>query len=440
MNTAQAPKRPLQATENDDSQPPQSRSKRPRLQDLDAAEPAESLRSFVSQWLESVRSARRRRRCQSDGHIHERYREARRRRKAAAPPSPSRARSAPEMAFALDSDGFTVPPRPDSVRTRSRSRSRGRARASTATRSLPSDADDLAYYPPSTPSSAGPRHRQYRDENLSLNGVYIWPSTTPLPAAVSALVDGIRAAKDSPQQDFAHVVAGLDDLAQGCNEDHVVRFLDDAIFSQFRHDAVGLAYTTNALMLQHLVPSVTPIARLKVSQPKPDGLYGYSRGIGSALTNPQRRVLATPQRGVLPFSPITLDGVVFPFLCVDVKASGGTKGDLWVAANQCAGASSVCVNAVEQLNTLSKLAVPSICYSIAVDNNSAHLYVAWRGDDAESFNMKQIDAFLLWSEDHFVALRRRVKAIFDWGMGTRFTQIGQALDAVAGTDYIGGVN
>lgn len=43
---------------------------------------------------------------------------------------------------------------------------------------------------------------------------------------------------------------------------------------------------------------------------------------------------------------------MFPFFAIEFKAAGGTRGDLWVATNQCAGTSSACLNAVERLNSL----------------------------------------------------------------------------------------
>jgi hypothetical protein len=131
----------------------------------------------------------------------------------------------------------------------------------------------------------------------------------------------------------------------------------------------------------------------------------------------------------------TLQGIRFPFFSIEFKAAGGTRGDLWVAANQCAGASSACVNAVERLNSLLQeydnihvQSVDNVIYSIAVDNNTAQLYVSWK--DNLNYFVQQVDAFLLWSPDHFKDFRKKVRNILDWGKDKRLKQIGDALDAI----------
>lgn len=128
--------------------------------------------------------------------------------------------------------------------------------------------------------------------------------------------------------------------------------------------------------------------------------------------------LATPQ------------GLRFPFFAIEFNAPGG---DLWVAVNQCAGASSACLNAVGQLNALlvefgSTQRVDNISYCIAMDNNIAHLYMSWKDD--QNYYLQRVDVFALSIPEHFKNFRSQVRNILDWGKGTRLTQIKDALDTL----------
>ena len=130
----------------------------------------------------------------------------------------------------------------------------------------------------------------------------------------------------------------------------------------------------------------------------------------------------------------TLQGLRFPFFAIEFKAAGGTKGDLWVATNQCAGASSACVNAVERLNLLlreheSLQLVDNVTYSVTVDNNIAQLYISWKEDNLNYF-LQRVGAFLLSSPDHFKDFRKQVRNILDWGKDKRLKRIGDALDII----------
>lgn len=187
-------------------------------------------------------------------------------------------------------------------------------------------------------------------------------------------------------------------------------------------------------MSSHLIPN-NPESQFRVSGPKPDLLYGYSGSLGDGAFT-QTQFLA---QGVLHprnarFAEATTQGLRFPFFAIEFKAAGGTRGDLWVATNQCAGASSACLNAVYQLNTLLSehpdvKRVDNLSYSIAVDNNTAQLYISWKEDDL-NYYLQRIDAFLLSSPEHFKNFRKHVRNILDWGKGTRLEQIKGALDVI----------
>lgn len=72
--------------------------------------------------------------------------------------------------------------------------------------------------------------------------------------------------------------------------------------------------------------------------------------IEGAFTQPQllAQTMLHPRNPDYPTA--TSRGLRFPFFVTEFKAAGGTRGDLWVATNQCAGASAACLNAVSQLN------------------------------------------------------------------------------------------
>ncbi len=138
-------------------------------------------------------------------------------------------------------------------------------------------------------------------------------------------------------------------------------------------------------------------------------------------------------------------GLFFPFLIVECKAAASTQGSLWVAANQCAGASAACLQAIDRLNQ--ELAqhdanaaepVANFCYSIAIDNNLAQLYVAWKvKQNGGRVYMQRIQSFLLHRVDELMALRHCIEAILDWAFNDqpsgRLNTIRGALDSITQT-------
>lgn len=86
--------------------------------------------------------------------------------------------------------------------------------------------------------------------------------------------------------------------------------------------------------------------------------------------------------------------VWYPFFVIDLRAvvEMGTRGSLWVAENQRAGASAAHVQAVNHLNTRLVNAgcnghVPNICYSLAIDNSLAQLHVSWGVEEDKEGNL-----------------------------------------------------
>lgn len=374
-----------------------------------------SVHSFVSEWLESIGSEREEC-CRSDSHLH---------RSDDDPISRRLTRSTPEVSLTRDADDFAVPPTPSSIGSRPR-------RPSTESRVSAAGASD-------TPSSSGVRHRMYRQNNLEFNHVYVRRPDAHLPATVSDYIGNtLRAERDSPEpsaEEMKGVMYWLSTLAEGCDEDDVAAFLGDTVFPDPKIDpvyglAVGLMSSSSAPMSQHLVPA-DPVSPYKVSQPKPDKLYGYSGNTNRAFTQPQLLTQTTLHPQIPHYPAATSQGLRFPFFAIEFKAAGGTRSDLWVATNQCAGASSACLNAMDQLNALLRgtQRIDSLCCCIAADNNTAQLYISWKEDDL-IYYLQQVDAFLLWSPEHFINFRKQVRNILDWGKDTRLQQIRDALDRI----------
>ncbi|KAK3360878.1 hypothetical protein B0T24DRAFT_540076, partial [Lasiosphaeria ovina] len=137
--------------------------------------------------------------------------------------------------------------------------------------------------------------------------------------------------------------------------------------------------------------------------------------------------------------------VWYPFFVIEFKAAAGTNGNLWVAENQCAGGSAACVQAVNHLNTrfgdVGCIArIPNLCYSLAIDNNLAHLFVSWWGvieeeEDKDkkgspAFHIQLVDSFYLFCPAHLVRLHQRATAIIDWGNEQRLRHIQFAVDYI----------
>ncbi|KAK0613145.1 hypothetical protein B0T17DRAFT_511485 [Bombardia bombarda] len=367
-----------------------------------------SVHTFVSEWLKSVGSDREKH-CRSDSHLY--YSDD-------VPISRQLTKSAPEVGYTRDADRFAVPPTP----------------ASTVSRLYRATEDSAS-------STASVRHPSYRQNNLNSNNIDIRHANTQLPDYISSYVEGLRAERDSPSPSSEQINGYLDrmeDLQRGCTEADVEEFFTDTVFPKNSDRTygrpAGLESAKSSLISSHLIPN-NPESQFRVSEPKPDLLYGYSGALrDGAFTQPQ--FLA--QEGLHPrnarFAEATTQGLRFPFFAIEFKAAGGTRGDLWVATNQCAGASSACLSAVDQLNTSlpdhqSVQYIDNLSYCITVDNNTAQLYISWK-EDGLNYYLQRVDAFLLSKPEDFKSFRKRVRNILDWGKDTRLTQIRVALDTI----------
>ncbi|KFH47454.1 hypothetical protein ACRE_016210 [Hapsidospora chrysogenum ATCC 11550] len=374
-----------------------------------------SLYTFVSEWLESV-GLDREKQCRSDSHL---------RGSNNDPFSRRLTRSAPEMAYRRDTDGFAMPQAPASTPSR-----------------VPRATEVSAH------SIASVRDPAYRHDNLAHNGIYIRNALAQLPNYISGHVNELPEERDSPGPSSDQVDTyrqGVEQLAEGCTEAEVQRFFETLVFPSWSDTSygrlTGLRSTQSSLMSSHLVPN-NPATPFMVSDPKPDLLYGYSSDPSDgAFTSPQFVALASLDPQNPTFTKATAQGLRFPFLAVEFKAAGGTHGDLWVATNQCAGASSACLNAIHQLNNCLRdhqnvQPVDNLSYSIAMDNNTAQLYVAWMEYDT-NYYLQRVGSFLMSDPEHFRRFRKHVRNILDWGKGTRLTQIRDALDSTLGGEQAG---
>lgn len=210
----------------------------------------------------------------------------------------------------------------------------------------------------STSTAASVRRPSYRQSNLNSNNINIRQANLQLPGHLSCHIETLQAERDSPSLPSEAIngyIGRMENLQGGCTEADVEEFLTDTVFpknsDQNYGRSAGLESAKSALMSSHLIPN-NPQSPFRVSGPKPNLLYGYSGALrDGAFTQSQFLAQSSLHPHNIRFPEATAQGSRFPFFAIELKAAGGTHGDLWVAANQCAGASSACLNAVDQLNT-----------------------------------------------------------------------------------------
>jgi len=292
----------------------------------------------------------------------------------------------------------------------------------------------------STSGTTTARDASYRARNLRPNHITVRGRRTPLPDGVLANVSAILAARGPPLEQTSREMDRLSDLALGCSAGHVEAFLMDTAFPgprsglPYRAGTDGLAESIRELVSLWLVP-FNPTTPFRVSQPRPDRFYGYSSARYAAFTPPQALALDTLHPDIPHYARATRWGNCLPFLSVEFRAAGDPgRGDLWDAANHCAGASATCLAAVAKLNTAldghpGAERVDGMCYSVAADQNIAQLFVSWK--DGPEYYVQQVADFLLSRPEYLAAFRATVCNILNWGMGARLKQVRRALDLIA---------
>ena len=384
----------------------------------DSSRTRASLDTRVSRWVESVESSQDERLARSDSGLD-----------CSQPANDDlvqeRPRSAPEMGQSENSQASMVPPPTPSFTSagrRTQPVSQGRT---------------------TTSSSFGPRDKDYRDFNLELNQISIESAPIKLPEDIQGhLAEITDRNRDSPEISEEDLATYLDDrrtLGAQCYEDKVTKLVQDWVLPDGKRRSFkqsGLQCDTGILMSSHLTPAhpAAP-ANVRVSQPKPDIIYGY-KGKKNATPFTESQRLAQNELDHYPgqaFARANGYGLRFPFLVMELKADGGSGGSLYVAENQCAGDSAACLNAAERLNELLRETkhpmIDNLTYSVAVDNRLAQLYVSWMPERL-TYYMYEIRCYVLSRPDEFKEFRRHIRNIIDWGKDKRFKQIQKALDTI----------
>jgi hypothetical protein len=159
-------------------------------------------------------------------------------------------------------------------------------------------------------------------------------------------------------------------------------------------------------------------------------LYGYNRH--AAFPQQQSQLISMGTEMVA-----NNQGLVYPFFVIEFKGDGPFgAGSLWVATNQCLGASVSCVNIAERLNRQlrhcnSNVIQPinSAAFSIAMSGTEARLYISWMNNELDHY-MANVESFLLQKPKDYLEFRKYVRNIIDWGKDKRLDEIRDSLDSL----------
>jgi hypothetical protein len=129
--------------------------------------------------------------------------------------------------------------------------------------------------------------------------------------------------------------------------------------------------------------------------------------------------------------------LIYPFFVIEFKADGpGSSGSLWVATNQCLGASVSCVNIAERLNRQLRQCksdkvqtINSAAFSIAMSGTEARLYISWKHNELDYY-MQKVRSFSLQEPEQYVEFRKHVRNIIDWGKDKRLKEIRKSFDSL----------
>ncbi|KAG9236262.1 hypothetical protein BJ875DRAFT_503484 [Amylocarpus encephaloides] len=136
-------------------------------------------------------------------------------------------------------------------------------------------------------------------------------------------------------------------------------------------------------------------------------------------------------------TPPNSQDLIYPFFVTEFKADGpGGSGSLWVATNQCLGASVSCVNVAECLNRQLRRCksdkvqpIDSAAFSIAMSGTEARLYISWKHNELDYY-MRKVKSFSLQEPEQYVEFRKHVRNIIDWGKDWRLKEIRKSLDSL----------
>lgn len=261
--------------------------------------------------------------------------------------------------------------------------------------------------------------------NLAANNIHMRPLHEQLPDDIADLVDYVRQDRDSPAPSPEQVRqdAELNELWMGTGEPEVEDYFKSKIFPK-PGPSDTLKRSVRQPMAKHTVPSTG--SKLKVSTPVPDMLYGYNRQ--QAFPQQQAQLISM---GTGMVATNQYQSLVYPFFVVEFKGDGGS---MWVATNQCLGASASCVNVAQALNrqlgqceSTEIQPIGSAAFSIAMSGTEARLYISWKHTELDYY-MANVRSFLLQDPEHYIAFRTYVRNIIDWGKNRRLDEIRDSLD------------
>lgn len=176
------------------------------------------------------------------------------------------------------------------------------------------------------------RSGSYRVNCLKPNGIYFQLPSDTLPHAVALLTNQILTVTPHPPAMLAAIMHELDDLGTyGCSEVSVQLCLFKDLFPTILPPELRACH--QRAMARHPVPTYLD-ASYTLPLPHPDLLYGYS--IWTAFTKAQQTAFERVHPENQSYIQATPE-VSFPFFVVELKAAAGAGGNLWDAANQCAG-------------------------------------------------------------------------------------------------------
>ena len=194
---------------------------------------------------------------------------------------------------------------------------------------------------------------------------------------LGSLANGVRRDCDSPGPSLHQVWqdAELNELWMGAGGPKVEDYFTDKIFPKAGPGDI-LDRADRKPMARHTVPHTG--SKLKVSDPVPDVLYGYTRH--GAFTKVHQAQFNSMENPMVANS----QNLIHPFLVIEFKGDGPSGGGtMRVATNQCLGCSTSCVNIAERLDHHQRKSksdkvrpINSAAFSIAMSGSEARLYIS----------------------------------------------------------------
>jgi hypothetical protein len=320
-----------------------------------------------------------------------------------APPSPTSSQAS----------AMLPPPRPPSQAS-------SRARSSSTTTSKKADV---------TSSS-------YRTKVLQPNRIFIGYYDTPedILDTVSRIVHQERSSPELSDEEAIRITRVACDLVNE-GEQNIIDALIPELFPQPQNNGAYSKLKRNAQLPfnSYAVPGESPpeglqLYRPAIPTPNPDVAYGYN--IDAFTKEQQMAQSIVNEKANLSRLSETSKDLYWGWFVLEFKAQA-TGGTLWAATNQCAGGGSTCTNASSQLFSLARgeesRRTDSISFSMAIDGQTASLYVHWH-EEGKGFYLHQVEAYLLTKAEGITKIKRHAKNIAEWGLGVRLDTTKTALD------------